>query len=286
MGSERDTRRGGVDALRSRMDADARFHRVLHGYDPDEVRECLDEMKMAAVQQTKAAKQEQEKLLERLASAKSEIDARNCAMNVLKESLAKKEDELNEASTRTATLLAHIKKYEAERQGYERLRGAVDGVRVANERIQTLERELQQLRNALSQAASVGETWKKERAHLVDENAQMREEISRLRAENTRLGAERDEARNYAYMATVEGRQENERMSPHGGYARQKIQEPPQQASIPPHIADRLADTFAEAYTLINQLRSGEGAAVDEESQHESRPHMQVLRPTNDRGRR
>lgn len=285
MGSERDNRNRGVDALRSRMDADARFHRVLHGYDPDEVRECLDEMKMASAQQTKAARQEQESLLDQIESIKSEVEARNCAVNTLKETISQKEAELNAAGEKIATLLAHIKKYESERQGYERLRGAVDGVRVANERVQTLEREVQQLRNALSQAASVGETWKKERAHLVDENTHMREEISRLRAESMRLTAERDEARNYAYMATVEGRAESDHTPVRETYVRQQSPEPPQQASIPPQIADRLADTFAEAYALINQLRNGEDPK-NEASQHDSRPHMQVLRPTNDRGRR
>ena len=210
MAGERDNRNGGVDALRSRMDADARFHRVLHGYDPDEVRDCLDEMKMASVQQAKAARQEQEGLLDQIASLKSEIEARNCAMNSLKDTLAQKETELNESGARIATLITHVKKYEAERQGYERLRGAVDGVRVTTERAQTLEREAQQLRSALAQAASVGETWKKERAHLLEETTHMREEISRLRAENTRFAAERDEARNYAYIATVEGRAETE----------------------------------------------------------------------------
>ncbi len=284
MGGERGNRNEGVDALRNRMDADARFHRVLHGYDPDEVRECLDELKMASVQQTKAAKREQEGLLDQLASVKSEIEARNCAMNTLKESLAQKENELNEAGARISTLISHIKKYEAERQGYERLRGAVDGVRTANERTQTLEREVQQLRGALSQAASVGETWKKERAHLVDESARMREEVSRLRAENTRLTAERDEARNYAYMATVEGRSESEHTPAKETYTRQQ---PPgqQQPGIPPQIADRLADTFAEAYALINQLRNG-ADPQSEASQHGNHPHMQVLRPTNDRSRR
>jgi myosin heavy subunit len=300
MGSERDNRKGDVEALRSRMDADARFHRVLHGYDPDEVRECLDEMKMASVQQSKAAKQEQEGLIDQLASAKSEIEARNCAMNTLKETMAQKEAELNEASAKISTLVANIKKYEAERQGYERLRGAVDGVRAANERIQTLEQEVQQLRGALSKAASVGETWKNERAHLVDENTRMREEISRLRAESTRLAAERDEARNYAYKATVESRAESDRTQANEkSYTQQRQQEviarqepqetytrqePPKQTGIPPQIADRLADTFAEAYALINQLRNGED--TDNDSPPGSHPHMQVLRPTNDRGRR
>lgn len=285
MGGERGNRNEGVDALRSRMDADARFHRVLHGYDPDEVRECLDEMKMASAQQTKAAKAEQEGLLSQLVSVRSEVEARNCAVNTLKESLAQKEKELNEAGARLSAMISQIKKYEAERQGYERLRGAVDGVRIANERVQSLEREVQQLRSAVSQAASVGETWKKEREHLVDESARMREEISRLRAENTRLTAERDEARNYAYMATVDSRTDSEHAQAKEPYKRQTPQEAPQQNGIPPQIADRLADTFAEAYALINQLRNG-ADPQNEAPQNGSHPHMQVLRPTNDRGRR
>ena len=53
--SERNERREeGVEALRNRMDADARFHRVLSGYDPDEVRDFLEEMKRVLAQQAKA----------------------------------------------------------------------------------------------------------------------------------------------------------------------------------------------------------------------------------------
>jgi predicted nuclease with TOPRIM domain len=252
------------------MDADARFHRVLSGYDPEEVRDCLEEMKKKLALQAKAARREQESLLADIDSLKSEVEARNCAVNTLKETIAQREQELADAGGRIRTLIGHLKKYEEERAGYERLRAAVDGVRATNDRAQTLEREVQQLRGALSQAANVGEAWKTERARMLAENARMQEELSRLRAENSRLSVERDEARTYAYMATMDGRQDGER------YAHPKPQEPA--AGIPPQIADKLADTFAEAYALINQWRGGE--EPQEDAQHGGHPRMQVLRPT------
>lgn len=47
----------GIDSLRSRMDADARFRRAISGYDPQDVRACVENVKRIFSQQAMAAKQ-------------------------------------------------------------------------------------------------------------------------------------------------------------------------------------------------------------------------------------
>ncbi|MPM05998.1 hypothetical protein SDC9_52293 [bioreactor metagenome] len=271
-----------VDALRNRMDADARFHRVLSGYDPDEVREYLEETRKTFSQQAKAAKREMESVFAELESAKSEIDSRNCAIRTLKEALSQREKELTEATVRITTLLQNLKKYEAEREGYARLRAAVDGVRVTNERAQALEQEVQQLRTSLSQAAGLATSWRDERTLLTSENARMSAEIEQLRSEVLRVTAERDQARSVAYMAAMNNR------AP-AAPARQEapVYAPPEPAGIPPQIADRLAETFAEAYALISQFKSGSEPQAEPPVQRPTAPpKMQVLRPDGSFGER
>ena len=56
----------GIDSLRSRMDADARFRRAMSGYDPRDVQAYVENVKRIFAQQTKAAKQEQDDLLAQL----------------------------------------------------------------------------------------------------------------------------------------------------------------------------------------------------------------------------
>ena len=256
MNDRQDHREIGVDALRSRMDADARFRRVLSGYDPDEVRAYVEDIKRVFSQQAKAAKQEQESLLTELDSAKSEIQARNCAIKTLKETLAQREAQLTTASTRIATLLQSVKRFEAEREGLERLRAAAATARVVSERAQMLEAETQQLRGTLSQAASLIESWKTERAQLIDENTRLRQEVEYLRGLVKSVPPEQAAARPTA--AAVPQRL---------GLA------PRTEQDDSSHIADKLADAFAEAYTLVSQLKtSGEPPRT-------AQPRMQVLRP-------
>ena len=52
-----------VQVLRSKMNADARFHRVLSGYDPEEVRAYVHEVRRDFSRLTNAAKQEQESMI-------------------------------------------------------------------------------------------------------------------------------------------------------------------------------------------------------------------------------
>ena len=270
-----------VDALRSRMDADARFHRVLSGYDPDEVRDFLENMKQTFLQQAKAAKREMESIFADLNAAKSEIDSRNCAIRTLKEALCQREKELSEANTRISTLLQNLKKYEAEREGYARLRAAVDSIRVVNERAQSLEQEVQQLRTALSQAATLANGWKAERTTIMSENSRMSEELEQLRGELLRVTAERDQARSDAYLAATNARTSS---APNARFDAPAYQPPQEHAvGIPPQIADRLADTFAEAYTLISQLRN-KLSLPEEHAPQTSPPRMQVLRPSGSAG--
>lgn len=270
-----------VDALRNRMDADARFHRVLSGYDPDEVREYLEDMKRTFGQQVKAAKREMESIFAELDSAKSEINSRNCAIRTLKEALSQREKELTDAAVRISTLLQNLKKLEAEREGYARLRSAVDGIRVANERAQALEQEVQQLRTSLSQAANLATSWRDERTLLASENTRMSAEIEQLRNEVLRVTAERDQARSVAYMAAMNNR------AP-AAPARQEapVYAPPEPVGIPPQIADRLAETFAEAYALISQFKSGPEPPAEPTQRPSSPPKMQVLRPDGSFGER
>jgi len=254
----------GVDSLRLRMDTEARFHRVLSGYDPEEVRECLEEMKRLSAQQTKAAKLEQETILRDLDSARSEIEARNCAIRSLKASLEQRDGKLSEANARIMTLVQNAKKHEAARGEYERTRAAA-------EQLQTLERDAQQLRAALNQAAAVGEKWRDERTRLLAEN-------ERLRAEGARLTAERDEARICALAAAVESRAGTERA---GAEQRNCPREPEPSGSTAEEIANRLKETFAEACELLDRLKANEDS---DRTSRTSAMRMQVLRPDGSSG--
>ena len=259
--SERNERREeGVEALRSRMDADARFHRVLSGYDPDEVRAFLEEMKRVFAQQTKAAKQEQETLIAELGAARSEILARNCALKTVKDTLDQREAELKSMQTRAVGLTQSIRSLEAERAGMEQLRVAAASARVAAERAQALEQEVQQLRGTLSQAANVIEAWKTERTQLQEDNARLRAEIESMRIHGA-SSAQGYEPRNASPIPAPPVRQETT-------------------PAMTPEMADKLADTFAEAYALISQFRTAnEPPRPAQPPQRGSPSRVQVLRP-------
>ena len=188
----------GIDSLRNRMDADARFRRSLSGYDPQDVRAYVENVKRIFAQQTRAAKQEQEDLLAQLDSAKSEIQARNCGIKKMKDLLVEREAQLNTANMRINTLLQTVKMHGAERDELERLRqeAANSG---DTERILSLEKETQQLRAAVAQASNLVNTWKAERERLIEENDRLREEVNYLRAVSSKANADY-EARN-AYAA-------------------------------------------------------------------------------------
>lgn len=250
----------GVEALRSRMDADARFHRVLSGYDPDEVRAFLEEMKHVFARQTKAAKREQETLIAELGAARSEIQARNCAMKTVKDSLDQREAELKSMQTRAVGLTQAIRSLEAERAGVEQLRVAAASARVTAERGQALEQEVQQLRGTLSQAANVIEAWKSERVQLQEENARLRTEIESMRIHGVST-TQSYEPRIVSPVPAPPIRQEGT-------------------PSMTPEMADKLADTFAEAYALVNQFRTAnEPPRPVQQPQRGSPSRVQVLRP-------
>ncbi|MDD4311961.1 MAG: hypothetical protein PHW41_05725 [Eubacteriales bacterium] len=186
----------GIDSLRNRMDADARFRRSLSGYDPQDVRAYVENVKRIFAQQTRAAKQEQEDLLAQLDSAKSEVQARNCGIKKLKDLLVEREAQLNTANMRINTLLQTVKTHGAERDELERLRqeAASSG---NTERILSLEKETQQLRAAVAQASNLVNTWKAERERLMEENDRLREEVNYLRAVSSRATADYEASRAY-----------------------------------------------------------------------------------------
>lgn len=181
----------GIDSLRSRMDADARFRRVMSGYDPRDVQAYVENVKRIFAQQSKAAKQEQDDLLAQLDSTKSEIQARNCAIKKLKDLLYERETQLNTSSMRINTLLQSVKAHGAERDELERLREEVTGSGHA-ERIRTLEKETQQLRAAVAQASNLVNTWRAERERLLEENDRLREEVYYLRSVTMKPAQDQD----------------------------------------------------------------------------------------------
>ena len=273
--SERgDRREDGVESLRSRMDADARFRRVLSGYDPDEVRAYTEDVKRVFTQQAKAAKREQETLISELNAAKSEIQARNCAIKTLKETLAQRDSQLDTANTRLTTLLQSVRQFESERESFERIRAAAETAHVSAERVQALETEAKQLRQTLSQAARLIETWKTERAQLLDENTQLRQKLDCLHGLFQGMMPEQNNSRAYAQplpqaqTPTAPARDEGRHLP---------VKEMPQMQ--PAQIADKLADTFAEAYALINQIRTAGEPARESAQPKAAQPRMQVLRP-------
>jgi len=301
----------GIDSLRSRMDADARFRRAMSGYDPRDVQAYVENVKRIFAQQTKAAKQEQDDLLAQLDSAKSEIQARNCAIKKLKDLLYERETQLNTANTRINTLLQSVKAHGAEREELERLREEVAGSGNA-ERIRALEKETQQLRAAVAQASNLVNTWKAERERLIEENDRLREEVYYLRAVTSKP-AEQDAVFGYEPMLptyeqppravrpeviTAENRfvqqppqpplQAQQPVQQMQQPAQQQFQQPVQQAQQPmqntaspqqkefAQVADKLATMFAEAYQLISQFKNNLGAQQEPPRQQ---PPMQILRP-------
>ncbi len=256
----------GVDSLRSRMDADARFHRALSGYDPDEVRAYLEDMKYVFAQQAKAAKQEQESMIAELASLKSEIQARNYAIKTMKETLAKREAQLTTANTRITTLIQSVKQFEAERSGIESIKNTAATARVAAQRAQGLEEEVRQLRSTLTQASSLIEEWKTERVRLIDENDGMRQELEALRL--MMQNKQQEQRTGYTPAAVKAPTKSDPRY--------QAVKEAEQSSCT--QIADRLADAFAEAYALVNQLKVHSDAMKEEELAR-AQPRMQMLRP-------
>ena len=304
----------GIDSLRNRMDADARFRRSLSGYDPQDVRAYVENVKRIFAQQSRAAKQEQEDLIAQLDSAKSEIQARNCGIKKLKDLLVERETQLNTANMRINTLLQTVKAHGAERDELERLRqeAASSG---NTERILSLEKETQQLRAAVAQASNLVNTWKAERERLMEENDRLREEVYYLRSVSNKTAMEY-EAHPYAANAqfqqgydqpmrvprpdviAAENRfaaqtlQQN--MQPAQPTYQQPMQQTYQQQAQPApqqtatsqqkefsQVADKLATMFAEAYQLISQFKSNLDAQPEPQPQPQRpmQPAMQILRP-------
>jgi DivIVA domain-containing protein len=270
-----------MNTLRNRMDADARFHRVVRGYDPEEVQVYLEELRSVFNQQAKAGKREQEALIASLNAAKSEIDARNCVVKSLTDKVAQREMELSEAAKRITTLVQYVKKYEAEREGVLRLKSSIEQMRTETQRAKKLDVEIRQLRETLGRATAASAGWKQEQEALAVENEKMQSELIRLRSENARLIAERDEARSFAYMAAKESREESGRREHEDRCNGTSRENPP---VIPSQTAGRLADIFAEAYEIVNRL-SGEPEGKTDPPQRNT-PRMQVLRPDGSTGER
>lgn len=272
----------GIDSLRSRMDADARFRRSLSGYDPQDVRNYVDNVKRIFAQQTMAAKREQEDLIAQLDSAKSEIQAKNYGIRKMKELLIERETQLNTANTRINALAQAMKKQIAEREELEYLRQQAGGADVS-ERIRTLEAETRQLRASMAQASKMMESWKIERGQILQENGRLRQEVQYLRANANAYAAQPPEGyRPYAAPSAP--------LNPSEPSARQPYAEPgaprvanAQQAEFSQTI-DKLAMMFAEAYRLVSQLKTSvpEPPEVEPESKQPPRPaqpYMQILRP-------
>ena len=297
----------GIDSLRNRMDADARFRRSLSGYDPQDVRAYVENVKRIFAQQTRAAKQEQEDLLAQLDSAKSEVQARNCGIKKLKDLLVEREAQLNTANMRINTLLQTVKTHGAERDELERLRQ--EAANSGNtERILTLEKETQQLRAAVAQASNLVNTWKAERERLIEENDRLREEVNYLRAVSSKATADYEASRAYAANAQYPSAYDQTMRLSHADViaaenrfmaqsAQQPIQQPAQQSYQQPmqpvyqqqpvqqpmqpvaqpaannqpnefaQVAEKLATRFAEAYQLISQFKSGLDAQPEPQQQ-------------------
>ena len=303
----------GIDSLRNRMDADARFRRSLSGYDPQDVRAYVENVKRIFAQQSRAAKQEQEDLIAQLDSAKSEIQARNCGIKKLKDLLVERETQLNTANMRINTLLQTVKAHGAERDELERLRqeAASSG---NTERILSLEKETQQLRAAVAQASNLVNTWKAERERLMEENDRLREEVYYLRSVSNKTAMEY-EAHPYAANAQFQQGYDQPMRAPHPDviaaenrfaaqtlqqnvqsaqptYQQQPMQQTYQQPVQPSpqqtantqqkefsQVADKLATMFAEAYQLISQFKSNLDAQPESQAQRQAQPAMQILRP-------
>lgn len=294
----------GIDSLRSRMDADARFRRTLSGYDPQDVRAYVENVKRIFAQQTRAAKQEQEDLIAQLNSAKSEIVARNCGIKKFKELLVEREAQLNSANTRINALLQTVKSHGAEREELERLRMELASNGNA-ERIQALEKETQQLRSAVAQASNLVNTWKTERERLMEENDRLNEEVYYLRSmvmnspqgmDANRAYAQQSYAQAYEQQRSAPAYEQPQRpvraevITAENRFTQQNSQQNTQQAVSSQQkefsqVADKLATMFAEAYQLISQFKSNldaQPAAQQQTSQQPPQPQPQQmpLRPS------
>jgi cell division septum initiation protein DivIVA len=271
----------GIDSLRSRMDADARFRRSLSGYDPQDVRNYVDNVKRIFVQQAMAAKREQEDLIAQLDSAKSEIQAKNYGIRKMKELLIERETQLNTANTRINALAQAVKKHIPEREELEYLRQQAGGADVS-ERIRTLETETRQLRASMAQASKMMESWKIERGQILEENGRLRREVQYLRANASAYAQPSEGYRPYAAPSAP--------LNPPELPVRQPYAEP-----SAPHVAgaqqaefsqtiDKLAMMFAEAYRLVSLLKTStpEPTEVEPEAKlppRPAQPFMQILRP-------
>lgn len=273
----------GIDSLRSRMDADARFRRSLSGYDPQDVRAYVENVKRIFAQQARAAKQEQEDLIAQLNSAKSEIQARNYGIKKFKELLVEREAQLNNANTRINALLQTVKSHGAEREELEKLRmEAASNGNIA--RIQALEKETQQLRSAVAQASNLVNTWKAERERLMEENERLHEEVYYLRSVAVNPAQNVDAGRAYQQQAYAGGYEQPQRparadvITAENRFTQQAAQQNTQQGVTAQQkefsqVADKLATMFAEAYQLISQFKSNLDA------QPQAQPQMQPMRP-------
>ena len=265
----------GIDSLRCRMDADARFRRAVSGYDPYEVRAYVENVKRIFAQQAKASKQEQETLIAQLESARSEIQARNYAIKKLKDILVQREAQISSANTRINTLLQSVRKHDAEREELDRLRAAASEPDLTREQLQEMQTEAQQLRAALKQSAEVLESWKTERTRLIEDNERLKQELYRQqRAAQPRPAPEYDYARPYAAPNMPVRQPYMDTYAPEPLYA-------PQPAPVPKDfsaVADKLASMFADAYLLISQFRNAE-TQPEQPASRPTQPYMQILRP-------
>jgi cell division septum initiation protein DivIVA len=271
----------GIDSLRSRMDADARFRRSLSGYDPQDVRNYVDNVKRIFAQQAMAAKREQEDLISQLDSAKSEIQAKNYGIRKMKELLIERETQLNTANTRINALAQAVKKHIPEREELEFLRQQAGGADVS-ERIRTLETETRQLRASMAQASKMMESWKVERGQILEENGRLRREVQYLRANASAYAPPPEGYRPYAAPAAP--------LSPPEPPVRQPYVEPvaahaagAQQAEFSQTV-DKLAMMFAEAYRLVSLLKTSTPEPLEAEPEAKqpprpAQPYMQILRP-------
>ena len=270
----------GIDTLRSRMEADARFRRTLSGYDPQDVHNYVDNVKRIFAQQARAAKREQEDLIAQLESAKSEIQARNCGIRKMKELLIERETQLNTANARINALAQAVKKHIPEREELEYLRQQTGGGDVS-ERIRSLEAETRQLRASMAQASKVMESWKLERGQILAENTRLRQEVQYLRT-NAAAAQPPEGYRAYAAPTMQPGMPEMPLRQPH-----EEPYEPGAASAQPTDFSqtiDKLAQMFAEAYRLVSQLKTSVPEPPEPEPEprqppRPAQPYMQILRP-------
>ncbi len=270
----------GIDTLRSRMEADARFRRTLSGYDPQDVHNYVDNVKRIFAQQARAAKREQEDLIAQLESAKSEIQARNCGIRKMKELLIERETQLNTANARINALAQAVKKHIPEREELEYLRQQAGGGDISD-RMRSLETETRQLRASVAQASKWMESWKVERGQILEENTRLRQEVQYLR---TNAAAQPPEGyRTYAAPSAPANPPESHVRQPYADSSMPSAANTQTQEFS--QTVDKLAQIFAEAYRLVSLLKTNtpEPPAIETEPrQQQSRPaqpYMQILRP-------